>query len=163
METIIISMESSLTVRATAKLEVHLGYWLRRVSNAVSGRFARALQAEGTSVAEWVLMSVLSECGQATPGELAEIVGMTRGAVSKIVDKLEAKRWLRSRSAAEDRRVRLLSLSREGRRCRPVLAKIADQGEAHFFACLNAGEKRTLQALLAKVAAAHNLHDVPTE
>ncbi len=159
-----VSMEAvSAVSRGTGKLEVHLGYWLRRVSNAVSGGFGRALQAEQTSVAEWVVMSVLSECEQATPSELAEIVGMTRGAVSKIIDKLEAKMWLRTRGAAGDNRVRLLSLSREGRRRLPVLAEIADEGDAHFFACLDASEKRTLRALLGKVAAAHNIHEVPTE
>ena len=49
--------------RSTPRLEKHLGYWLRRVSNAVSGEFARALQEKQISVAEWVLLSVLSERG----------------------------------------------------------------------------------------------------
>jgi len=33
-------------------LEVHFGYWLRRVSNHVSGTFAKALQERQVSVAE---------------------------------------------------------------------------------------------------------------
>lgn len=39
-------------IAAGAGLERHLGYWLRRVSNQVSGAFARALQERGLSVAE---------------------------------------------------------------------------------------------------------------
>ena len=57
-----------------------------------------------------VLLRLVSEREQATPGELAEFLGMTRGAVSKVVDKLEAKSWLQARTAAADNRVRLLSL-----------------------------------------------------
>ena len=41
---------------AMAGLETHLGYWLRRVSNHVSGAFARALQQRNVSVAEWVVL-----------------------------------------------------------------------------------------------------------
>ena len=36
---------------------------------------------------------------QATPGEMAEALTMTRGAISKIVDKLQSKGWIRSRSS----------------------------------------------------------------
>ena len=144
-------------------LENHLGYRLRRISNAVSSEFARSLQVKHTSVAEWVLLRMVSERGQATPGELAEIVGMTRGAVSKVVDKLEAKLWLRVGTADGDNRVRLLFLTREGRRNLPILAKIADENDARFFNCLDANEKHTFQRLLGKLADENNIHDVPTE
>jgi DNA-binding MarR family transcriptional regulator len=159
-----VSMETTCALlRNRSELENHLGYRLRRISNAVSSEFARALQAKQTSVAEWVLMRMLSERGQMTPSELAEVVGTTRGAVSKVVDKLEEKMWLQAQTADRDNRVRLLSLTREGRRNLPILAKVADENDARFFNCLDANEKRTLQKLLAKLADQHDIHDVPTE
>lgn len=144
-------------------LESHLGFWLRRVSNAVSGTFSRALQEKQTSVAEWVLLRELFERGQATPGELAKISGLTRGAVSKIIDKLEAKGWIQTDAKEGDSRFRLLSLTREGRRNLPALAKVADTNDAHFFDCLNSTEKRALRELLTKVANHNRIHDVPTQ
>lgn len=144
-------------------LENHLGYWLRRVSNAVSGAFSRALQEKQTSVAEWVLLRELHERRQSTPGDLADILGLTRGAVSKIVDKLEAKGWVQSDMKANDSRSRLLSLTRQGRRNLPVLAKIADRNDAHFFDCLDAKEQGVLRELLTRLADQHRLHDVPTK
>src|SRR5579875_2578707 len=100
---------------AISGLESHLGYWLRRVSNAVSGRFAHALrEQQQTSTAEWVLLRQLYDRGEATPGDMAEALGMTRGAVSKIVDKLEGKDWVLSKPAPTDGRVQLLSLTRNG-------------------------------------------------
>jgi DNA-binding MarR family transcriptional regulator len=146
-----------------AQLESHLGYWLRRVSNAVSGAFARALQEKQTSVAEWVLLRELHERGQAAPGELAVSLGLTRGAVSKIVDKLEAKGWIQTEAKEDDSRFRLLSLTRAGRRSLPVLAEIADQNDARYFDCLSAREKSTLRKLLTKLADHNHIHDVPTE
>ncbi|HXC96833.1 MAG TPA: MarR family transcriptional regulator [Edaphobacter sp.] len=145
------------------QLESHLGYWLRRVSNAVSGSFARALQEKQTSVAEWVLLRELHERGQTAPGELADSLGLTRGAVSKIVDKLDAKGWIQMDAKEGDCRFRLLSLTRAGRRSLPVLAEIADQNDARYFDCLSAREKSTLRELLAKLADRNRIHDVPTE
>jgi hypothetical protein len=87
VESMMISMEPTVDapqrLRRTAapKLESHLGYWLRRVSNQVSGAFARALQTRHTSVAEWVVMCQLQERPGITPGELAGRLELTRGAV----------------------------------------------------------------------------------
>ncbi len=108
MENIIVSMETTLRRRAP-DLERHLGYWLRRVSNHVSGAFAKALQARHTSVAEWVVLCRVQERPGITPGELAEALALTRGAVSKIIDKLEAKNWIARSAKPEDSRVQLLS------------------------------------------------------
>lgn len=144
-------------------LETHLGYWLRRVSNAVSGSFARSIQARQTSVAEWVLLRHLYDRKQATPGELADVLTMTRGAISKIVDKLQAKRWVTSEIKAQDNRVQLLSLTGSGRSIVPELAKIADQNDHQFFACLDAGERSALRHLLGKLAEHHRFQDVPVE
>ncbi len=157
-------METKVTnTRQLTQLEGHLGYWLRRVSNAVSGRFARALQEKQTSVAEWVLLRELHERGQTAPGELADSLGLTRGAVSKIVDKLEAKGWIQTQAKEDDSRSHLLSLTRAGRRSLPVLAEIADQNDARYFDCLSAREKSTLRELLAKLADHNRINDVPTE
>lgn len=164
-------METSIATMATAKgkaehisgLESHLGYWLRRVSNAVSGAFSRALQEKQTSVAEWVVLRELHERGEAAPGELAELLGLTRGAISKIIDKLESKEWVQTDSKEGDNRYRLLSLTRAGRRSLPALAEIADRNDSAYFDCLSAKEKLVLRQLLTKLAEHNRIHDVPTE
>jgi DNA-binding MarR family transcriptional regulator len=154
---------NAANTRQLPQLESHLGYWLRRVSNAVSGEFARALQQKQTSVAEWVLLRELHERGQTAPGELADSLGLTRGAVSKIVDKLDAKGWIQTEAKEEDSRFRLLSLTRTGRRSLPVLAQIADRNDARYFDCLSAREKSTLRELLVKLTEQNRIHDIPTE
>jgi DNA-binding MarR family transcriptional regulator len=164
METIVAFMETtSSTLEQISGLESHIGYWLRRVSNAVSGAFSTALQEEQTSVAEWVFLSELHKRGQAAPGELADVLGLTRGAVSKIIDKLETKSWVQSDAKEGDNRYRLLSLTRAGRRNLPILARIADQNDSAFFDCLSAKEKAVLRGLLIKLAEHNRIHNVPTE
>lgn len=76
-----------------SQLEDHVGYWLRTVSNQISGSFKKKLEAKKTTVAEWVVLRLLYDCG-ASPGSIAEKAGMTPGAITKIVDKLLAKVWV---------------------------------------------------------------------
>jgi DNA-binding MarR family transcriptional regulator len=164
MEMIMVSMEINTRIRAPLPgLESHLGYWLRRVSNSVSAAFARSLQARQTSVAEWVLLRQLYERGESAPGELAEALMMTRGAISKIVDKLEAKGWIASRVKPDDNRVQLLTLTRRGRNVLPELWEIADRNDEAFFGCLDASERTTLRQLLGKLAKCHAIREVPVE
>jgi DNA-binding MarR family transcriptional regulator len=144
-------------------LEAHLGYWLRRLSNHVSGAFARELQGRHVSVAEWVALYQLRELKEMTPGALAEVLGITRGAVSKVLDKLEHKQWITRVTKQEDNRVQLLSLTRQGRRILPELEKIADRNDERFFDCLEDSEKAMLLHLLQKLTNFHGISGVPLE
>lgn len=149
--------------RPASSLEHHLGYWLRRVSNHVSGEFKRALQTRHTSVAEWVVLCHVQERPGITPGELAEALALTRGAVSKVIDKLEAKEWITGSTKPEDNRVRLFSLTRKGSRVLPELRKIADRNDEAFFGVLPDDERDTLQRLLSKLIERHDIEAVPVQ
>ena len=144
-------------------LEAHLGYWLRCVSNRVSGEFARALQARHASVAEWVVLCYIRELPERKPGEIARALGLTRGAISKVLDKLETKTWITRAAMPEDNRAQQLSLTPQGRRILPVLTKIADRNDEHFFGRLDAGEQITLRQLLRKLADFHRISEMPVE
>ena len=77
--------------RQASGLEDHVGYWLRFVSNHVSHAFAQKVEAHGVTVAEWVVLRRLLDLGDAAPSALADGLGMTRGAISKLVDRATAR------------------------------------------------------------------------
>ena len=146
----------------TSALEDHLGYWLRQVSNHVSQGFARSLERAGTSVVEWVVLRQLYD-QPAAPSRLAEASGLTRGAISKLVDRLLEKGLLTRVAAAGDRRYQEVQLTAAGRALVPELAALADANDAACFEALTAEERATLAALLRKLAAARQLHTPPTD
>ena len=102
-------------------LESHLGYWLRYVSNHVSHAFALKLAARRVTVAEWVVLRELYE-GASAPSALADKLGMTRGAISKLADRLIAKDMIVRRANGADRRFQSLALTRQGRAIGPELS-----------------------------------------
>jgi DNA-binding MarR family transcriptional regulator len=151
------------TKKPTSKLEDHAGYWLRYVSNHVSHAFARKVEEQGVTVAEWVLLRVMLDAGAANPSHLADTVGMTRGAVSKLVDRL-CRKELAVRSSSEgDRRYQLVELTSAGRRLVPVLARLADENDHEFFGHLNPDEKAGLITLLQDIVRRNGWKDLPVD
>ena len=149
--------------RPSPALEVHLGYWLRRVSNYVSEEFRRRLRERGVSVAEWVALCQIRDQPGVTPAALADALALTRGAVSKVLEKLTAKNWIRRAGVREDKRVQQLSLTAAGARAVPGLAEIADENDERLFGCLEADERAALRRLLEKLATVHGLGGVPID
>lgn len=144
-------------------LEAHLGYWMRLVSNEVSRAFERALQKRNISVAEWVAISQLAARTRLTPAKLAATMGMTRGAISKVLDKLDSKRLISRSTSSLDSRVQLLSLTEQARRILPQLTRIADGNDSYFFAALGSDERTALRSLLRKLADVHQITRIPVE
>jgi DNA-binding MarR family transcriptional regulator len=144
-------------------LKSHIGFWMRIVSNHVSHAFARKLERSGVTLAEWVVMREMFGESQTSPSIVAGRIGMTRGAITKIVDRLLAKRLVTRRESSGDRRYQEIALTAAGRRLVPTLASLADQNDEEFFHPLNRGESATLLAILQKLVQAHSLEKLPTE
>lgn len=144
-------------------LDDHLGYWLRFVSNSVSHAFAAKLAGQGVTAAEWVVLRTLFDGDGLTPSTVAGRLGMTRGAISKLADRLEAKALVTRSFSESDRRSQLLALSREGRVLVPQLAGLADRNDAEFFDHLPTEDRATLVRIMKSIVAHRRLKAVPTE
>jgi len=147
----------------TSDLETHLGYWLRFVSNHVSHAFSLKLQARDVTVAEWVVLRELFDGDGASPSALADRLGMTRGAISKLADRLIAKELIARTASTGDRRQQTLSLTDAGRMLVPKLAKLADRNDAEFFGHLEPAERAALEKTLKDIVRRHDLKTIPTE
>ena len=143
-------------------LEAHLGYWLRLVSNSVSSAFAEKLGAQGVSVAEWVAMRLIHGA-DVSASAIADEMGMTRGAISKIVDRLAARGLVERRPLPSDGRAQILKLTAKGARLLPVLAALADANDAEFFHGLPKADRAALMRILKDIATRKGLKTIPVD
>lgn len=148
--------------KPVSTLEAHLGFWLRTVSNHVSQAFAARVQARGVTVAEWVLLRTLYGQAPQAPSRVAQAMGMTRGAITKLADRLIAKALVARTASPDDGRAQTLALTQAGERLVPLLAALADANDAAFFDALDAMERAALERTLRKLAAAHRMATMPT-
>jgi DNA-binding MarR family transcriptional regulator len=149
--------------KPVSDLEAHAGYWLRLVSNHVSYAFKLKVEGHGVTVAEWVVMRQLFDMGEVHPSQLAERLGMTRGAISKLVDRLVAKRHIVRRADAADGRYQSVELAASGRRLVPVLAALADKNDLEFFGHLSAEQLAALTGKLKDIVSRRQLKGVPVD
>jgi DNA-binding MarR family transcriptional regulator len=147
----------------SSALDAHLGYWLRFVSNHVSHAFSLKLGARGVTVAEWVVLRALYEEGSVAPSRLAERLGMTRGAISKLGDRLAAKALLEITAGGGDRRYQALALTRKGRALVPKLSALADRNDAEFFGHLKAAERAAIARALKDIVRRRGLKAIPVD
>lgn len=144
-------------------LEAHLGYWLRSVSNHVSQSFQNRVEQHGVTVAEWVVIRTLFDAEAAKPSDLATTLGLTRGAISKLVDRLAAKDLVAVVSDPQDRRAQRLSLRPAGRRLVPKLAALADANDAEAFGYLDPRQRADLLTTLQAIAAHLGIRGSPLD
>ncbi len=147
-----------------SRLTAHIGFWMRLVSNHVSQAFARKLEASGVTVAEWVILREMYGGDETTsPSAVAELTGLTRGAVSKLISRLLSKGLVTRNESARDRRYQDIQLTDAGVSLVPHLAQLADENDEEFFGVLSRSERRTLTTLLKKTAALRDLTQIPLE
>ncbi|EGF92031.1 marR family protein [Asticcacaulis biprosthecium C19] len=144
-------------------LTAHLGYWLRFVSNHVSQGFAQKVEAMDVTVAEWVVLRELLENGPMSPSALADHLGLTRGAVTKLADRLIAKGMIGRAFRIDDRRRQTLEIHQKGRDLVPGLAALADLNEIEFFGHMRAEDRDILGRLMRDLVRHHHLKTIPTE
>lgn len=144
-------------------LTAHLGFWLRTVSNEVSHAFAGKLAAKGVTVAEWVMLRALYGKPPMAPSRLADELGMTRGAISKLADRLMDKSLIIREADRHDGRSHSLALTPQGAGLVPDLAALADRNDAEFFGYLTAGEREALERLLKRVVEHRRITALPVD
>lgn len=145
-----------------SSLEAHLGFWLRFVSNHVSARFQQQLEASGVTVTEWVALRTLWTDNRTSHAELIQALGMTKGAASKVVSRLEEKGLAKRQFARGNARDQTLVLTASGRALVPLLATSADANDEHFFGHLGAKERQVLMSAMQALVQRHQLKDIPT-
>jgi DNA-binding MarR family transcriptional regulator len=148
---------------ASSELTDHTGYWMRMVSNAVSQEFARKVSGEDVTVAEWSFMRALYDLEPTPPSVLAEKMGMTKGAISKLAERLVAKGLVERTESLQDKRAHSLSLTTQGRAKIPVLAALADQNDAEFFGVLPKADHAALDQILRTLAERRKLTATPVD
>ncbi|NOW46433.1 DNA-binding MarR family transcriptional regulator [Novosphingobium sp. SG751A] len=144
-------------------LSAHTGFLMRMVSNAVSQGFAGKLAGQDVTLAEWVMLRALYGGKPLPPSLLARKMGMTKGAISKLADRLLDKGLIARTDNPNDKRAHSLSLTHEGIAKVPALARLADESDAAFFIGLSDADHAALRGLLHKLINAHALTTAPVE
>jgi DNA-binding MarR family transcriptional regulator len=95
-----------------------LGSRLKRIGERLQGQAQVLIEASGISLPSscFPVLAALDRLGPLSVGELAEAVGVSQPAVTRLLDRLESEDLVKSNPPARDRRVRPIALTRTGRK-----------------------------------------------
>lgn len=142
-------------------LEDHVGYWLRHVSNHVSGAFQKRLASHDVTVAEWVALRSIHALGSCSLSQLADRMGSDASTVSRLVERVLRKGLAARTHALPDRRSVRIELTRAGKALVPKLAREADANDEAHFGHLPRGRRRELVELMRDLVRRHGWTDKP--
>lgn len=137
-----------------------VAYLMRRILDAVASEAERELVASGLTNAQWVPLFKLYVGAASTVAELARECRLDPGAMTRMLDRLEAKGLVTRSRSVRDRRVVQLELTKEGRSAARVIPGVlCGVHNAHLSGFTRAEWlllKSMLRRMLANTAAARH-------
>ncbi len=105
--------------------ESSVGYLMRRTVASIGGAVQRELDGAGLTNAQWLpLLKLSHQGGASTAAELARDVQLDAGAMTRLLDRLEAKQLVRRVRSQSDRRVVRLELTDAGAQAAAVIPHV---------------------------------------
>ncbi len=131
--------------------EDSVGYLIRRVLGTVAHEVERQLEASDLTNAQWVPLLKLFMGQASTVAELARECHLDAGAMTRLLDRLEAKGLCRRVRSLADRRVVNIELTAEGRQAAQGIPEILSRVQNAHLAGFSVEEFETLKGFLRRM------------
>jgi DNA-binding MarR family transcriptional regulator len=102
-----------------------LGFLMNRVASAIRTEFERELAPYGVTAQQFPVLRLALELDCPRPSEMAEALGIDRGAVTRLIDRLAEKGLVERSGDPTDLRAARVTLTPRGQTLVPVLMEIA--------------------------------------
>jgi DNA-binding MarR family transcriptional regulator len=131
-------------------------FLLKRVGVAIKERMMEAYAESGLSGYHHAVLALLHEEPRETQAMIADALGYDPSHLVGVLDELEEKGLIERRRDPSDRRRHLVSLTPAGEEALARLRAVSKRVDDEFFKPLDASERKTLKALLARLASHHD-------
>jgi DNA-binding MarR family transcriptional regulator len=125
-------------------LDRNFGFILNDVSRLMRTNFDRRAKSIGLTRSQWWVLTHLYRRDGLVQAELAEILEIERPTLGRLLDRLEAKGWLRREPDPGDRRVKRVYLTDEVKPAMKSLRRIAADLRQEVLEGLNEKERERL-------------------
>jgi DNA-binding MarR family transcriptional regulator len=132
-------------------LSRNFGFLVNDVARALRTEYDRRVRELGLTRSQWWVMNHLYRNPGLTQSELAEILEVEKPSVGRLLDRLEAKGWVRREHDTRDRRAWRVHLGEAAEPQMRALRKRATELMSDALAGLSAADRERLVDLLLAV------------
>lgn len=136
---------------SVSNLQEHIGYWHNRLGQKIGLAFEQRLRTFDVTLSQWCVMISLYHQQVNTVSELAKLLDIDVGAVTRLVDRLSDKSLVYRVVNECDGRSSRVNLTDAGKKLVPKLALEADRNDQCFFSVLNEHELHQYKQLLTRL------------
>lgn len=140
-----------------------VGYMMRKVVSAVGQAVARELEPSGLTNAQWMPLLKLFKSGGMPVAELARECELDAGAMTRLLDRMEAKDLCRRVRSVDDRRVVNLELTGHGRQVAAEIPVVLSRVQNEHLAGFSVEEWEQLKDFLRRILANAKALQAPGE
>jgi DNA-binding MarR family transcriptional regulator len=135
------------------KDDANFALMIRRVREGLMGQLEKELASIGVELnySQYLVLKLIANYGPQMPGELAKWLDHNAGAMTRLLDRLEDKGYVRRQPHAEDRRALTIELTQAGQALWQTINKCSERAQETSMKNLNAAERSKLFALLKRV------------
>ncbi|MDH3321062.1 MAG: MarR family transcriptional regulator [Betaproteobacteria bacterium] len=134
-------------------LSRNFGFLLNDVARLLRTVYDRRIRKLGLTRAQWWVLTHLFRGDGVSQTELAEILEIEKPTLGRLLDRLEAKRWIRREHDARDRRIWRVHLTEEVEPALRTMRAIAAELRRDALAGLSAAEREGFVDTLLTVKA----------
>ena len=131
--------------------DTSVAYLMRRIMVSMAQEVESALAPTGLTNAQWVPLYKISTGCACTAAELARECHLDTGAMTRMLNRLEAKGLCKRVPSKDDRRVVNLKMTAAGRKAVQGIPAVLSQVQNEHLAGFSQAEWKTLQSLLARM------------
>jgi len=133
--------------------ENYIGYTITDVGRLLRTVFERRVRAVGLTRAQWLVIARVHRRPGLSQSEVADLLEIEKATAGRLIDRMEAKGWLKRHADVSDRRVNRLHLTPQAKRLHAAIWPIAEATVDDALGDLSAKERRALSGLLTRVKA----------
>ncbi len=132
-------------------LSRNFGFILNDVARLLRTSFDRRVKQLGLTRSQWWVLTFLFRNDGVTQSELADTLEIEKPTLGRLIDRLEAKGWVRREADAKDRRAWRVHLTEEIEPAMQMMRAIAAEVRRDALAGLSAAEREHFVDTLLKI------------
>ena len=132
------------------------GYLFRRMQQIAVSIFMEECRAFDLTPVQYAALIAIHTHPGIDATRLSAVIAFDRSTLGSVIERLQAKHYIERKPAAEDRRIKLLYLTKAGAALLKEAIPVADRAQARMMQPLKPADRKTLMALLAQLVDLNN-------
>ena len=132
------------------------GYLFRRMQQIAVSIFVEECKAHDLTPVQYASLVAIRTHPGIDATRLSAVIAFDRSTLGSVIERLEAKRLVGRKPAPDDRRVKLLYLTKAGENLLRDIMPSVDRAQARMLQPLKAADRKTLLALMTQLVDLNN-------